>query len=907
MRFTIGLLCLFSFILTFFITDRSSAQELSVGFIYKNPPEEALYIYDWLVVDPDSFFFEKMKERFYIKKLPKLIAYVSINEMETGRSYFNKTKPEWIVGENKNWGTKIFDIRKEDYQKFLFEEILAKYKEFDGFFFDTIDSYKIIQTDKDGSSYEKALSDFIKKIRKLYPEKIILVNRGFEIFSEIKNYIDGVVAESLFYGFDPKNKTYEEMNAQQTNWLLEKLRDIKKSGKPVIVIDYVPPYDKELALNIAKKISEEGFLPYVTDWKLNTIGTTEYQLIPRKILVLYNGESKDSLFTNTHKLYQVHLEYLGFVPVFYDISKGLPEEELSDLYAGIIVEVDRVDDEKALFDWLETNILKGLKVFFVDSIPFSEFFLRKLSIENLGLLNPFEKVEIIQSSLPFFETEPYISGIDMLYPKEGNPLILAKNKNKIFTPLAKTPWGGYAQEGAFVNIIGEFNLFVFDPVEVFRTIFNPDFPSPDVTTENGRRILTVHLDGDSFFGKADFSNKLYVGEILRDRIFKKFPIPHTVSLIEGETAPYGLYPERSKELEAIARDIFSLENVEPASHSFSHPFTWSKTSYDKDKPIERYNLPIRDYVFNLEREIIGSVNYIKKLIPHYKKIKIFHWTGVCNPNEEALSMVYKAGLYNINGGNTVIEAKKPFLSLIGPLGINKGEYFQIFAPLQNENVYTELWTKTYAYTNVISAFNLTESPRRYKPISIYYHFFSGQKLASLKALEEVYRFAISQETNPRFLSEYAQKVLEFRNTVFLKNIRNNSLSVKGEGNLRTIRLDKNIKIDMKQSEGIVGFKKINNSTYIHLSEKGNSKIIFAEKDPGFYLIDANGWIEKYEKSNKVYKIWLKAHVPLQFRIFNSSCNVKVIPEKYRLISEKEIHQFSFQGGKEAYVEATCDN
>jgi hypothetical protein len=39
---------------------------------------------------------------------------------------------------------------------------------------------------------------------------------------------------------------------------------------------------------------------------------------------------------------------------------------------------------------------------------------------------------------------------------------------------------------------------------------------------------------------------------------------------------------------------------------------------------------------------------------------------------------------------------------------------------------------------------MTEKPYRIKPINIYYHFYSGSKLAAFNALKEVYDWAIKQ-------------------------------------------------------------------------------------------------------------------------------------------------------------------
>lgn len=905
MSFTIKLLCFISAFIFLVSKSSFSYENLSVGFIYRNPPEEAYYLYDWLVVDPDEFSFELLKEKFYIQKRSKIIAYISVGEVEPIRKYFKDIKKDWIIGENKYWKTLIVDLRKEDYQNFLINKVLGTLKDFDGFFLDTLDSYKFVLSKNEYPSYEKALINFIKTLRELYPEKLILINRGFEIFSEVKSLINGVVVESLFFGFDLQKKEYKKLDPEETAWLLEKLKKIKNYGLPVIVIDYVPPYQKTLAKKIAKKIWQEGFIPYVSNIELNIIGTSIYQLIPRKILILYDSKENKEIFTFSHRLYQVHLEYLGFVPVFYDINQGLPSYELSDLYTGIIVELNKVENEEELFNFLKTQIERGIKVFFVNNIPFSEEYLKKFNLKFLGVRNLLENVEVIQNTFPFFETKPFVSALDMIYPEKGTPILLMKAENKVFSPLAITEWGGYALEGSLVSYIGNFKLFVFDPVKVFKLIFKPQFPAPDITTENGRRILTIHIDGDSFSRKLSFNPQFYLGEIIRDQFIKRFSIPHTVSIIEGEISPQGLYPESNKELENIAKSIFSLSNVEPASHSFSHPLFWEKEKEEIKGAL--YNLPIKNYKMNFKREIVGSIEYINRnLLPPQKKVKIFQWTGDCNPPEEAIKLTYKVGVYNVNGGNTQIDNRKPFLSFIGPMGINKGEYFQIFAPIQNENVYTDLWSKYYGYENVISTFKLTDQPYRYKPISIYYHFFSAQYLFSLKALEKVYKYALSQEVNPKFLSEYAQKVLEFRNIAILEDIRNDELIIRGGGNLRSVRFDEPIKVDLQKSKGVLGFKIINNATYVHLSKEGEYKIILSPITPSFYLVDTNGWIEKFEKNENVYKLWLKAYLPLELSLYiDKKCKVKVEPENYELRSSEQVFQYIYRKEKEVYVEATC--
>jgi hypothetical protein len=96
-----------------------------------------------------------------------------------------------------------------------------------------------------------------------------------------------------------------------------------------------------------------------------------------------------------------------------------------------------------------------------------------------------------------------------------------------------------------------------------------------VTTLDGHRMLIVHIDGDGFPSRAMMPGNAYSGKVILDEILKRYPVKSTVSVIEGEVGLSGKWPKLSPALEAIAREIFALPNVEVASHSYSHPFNWA--------------------------------------------------------------------------------------------------------------------------------------------------------------------------------------------------------------------------------------------------------------------------------------------------------------------------------------------
>ncbi|MGT2493990.1 hypothetical protein ACU4GD_34560 [Cupriavidus basilensis] len=151
-------------------------------------------------------------------------------------------------------------------------------------------------------------------------------------------------------------------------------------------------------------------------------------------------------------------------------------------------------------------------------------------------------------------------------------------------------------------------------------------PVPDVTTENGRRLLTIHIDGDGFASRAEIPGGGFSGEVLLARSSTATASPMTMSIIQGEVASDGMYPRLTAELEPIARKIFAQPYVEVASHTFSHPFEWGRTVPAATRPginngvaneganegAGDFHLAIPGYRMDLRREIGGSIDYINR-------------------------------------------------------------------------------------------------------------------------------------------------------------------------------------------------------------------------------------------------------------------------------------------------------
>lgn len=334
------------------------------------------------------------------------------------------------------------------------------------------------------------------------------------------------------------------------------------------------------------------------------------------------------------------------------------------------------------------------------------------------------------------------------------------------------PWGGYVSPPYTVrtNSANDQDRWVVQPLEFLREALRlPQMPVPDTTTENGRRLLTIHIDGDGFASKAEIPGGGYAGEVLLREIFDRYRLPMTMSVIEGEVGKAGMYPQLSAELEPIARKIFAQPYVEVASHTYSHPFEWQRTVAGKsDAKVvegdEDYHLRIPGYRMDLNREIGGSIDYINRVLSPNKPVKMLLWPGDCQAPPEALKLTDAAGVLNMNGGDTMITRSNPTWTAIAPLGINKADdTFQVFATNQNENIYTNLWHGPYyGFERLVETWELTDKPYRFKAMNIYYHSYSGTKVASLKALRTVYDYALKQPVLPIHSTDYVLKVLDWQ-------------------------------------------------------------------------------------------------------------------------------------------------
>jgi hypothetical protein len=208
--------------------------------------------------------------------------------------------------------------------------------------------------------------------------------------------------------------------------------------------------------------------------------------------------------------------------------------------------------------------------------------------------------------------------------------------------------------------------------------------------------------------------------------------------------------------------------------------------------------------------------------------------------------------------------------------VPKNNGFQVYAPNQNENVYTNNWLGPYyGFERVIETFELTDAPLRLKPIDIYFHTYSASKPASLKALDRVFKWAYTQETTPVPVSDYVRKVLDF-NSMVVARTRDGWL-VRGNGNLRELRAPSAFGEPVMEAGGaLAGFKRNGDNQYLHIADsEANLRFRKAVAASAPYLVSANARIVHMTSDGNNLNLALSGQVSVKFALaLGARCTVR---------------------------------
>lgn len=607
----------------------------------------------------------------------------------------------------------------------------------------------------------------------------------------------------------------------------------------------------------------------------------------RKVIALYSSREEPRVrLTAAHQIGAFPLNWLGLVVEYHDVEAGLPPLWQDPDVRGVLAWFQQpgIPDPAGYVAWAERLVASGRRFVVVGDpgigrdtqgretgMEVLTRFYALLGLEYRGGYSAVTYDTAVSHSdpalVPFERApDPVLPGFELFAARSVQPhLTVTRKPTGASSVLVATgPAGGFIAPG-FTHHRDPATLAVqwkLNPFAFFQRAFAlGDMPVPDVTTLVGRRMYYSHIDGDGWLNMArmkPYSEEgAFAAEVVRDEVIKPFPhMPVTVAPIARELAPGHPGYQQAGE---IARELFALPQVEPASHTWSHPFQWSffeDYSPDKEAPfrggkaegqvseasgdektglVPGYSVPraYMDQPFDLEREMGGAAKLIDSFAPPGKRVRLVQWSGDTAPFTGAIRAARQAGLLNINGGDSRFDPEYPSVAGLSAIGRKVEGMVRVYASASNENTYTDLWSaRFFGFRDVVKTWANTESPRRLKPVNLYYHMYSGERAASLKALKGNLAWASAQELAPVATSDYAALVEGFFSARLLP-VAEGAWRVVDRGALQTLRLDRGgVGVDWARSSGVLGQRVANGSLYVALDPADAVPVVALAAGPG---------------------------------------------------------------------------
>ncbi len=618
-------------------------------------------------------------------------------------------------------------------------------------------------------------------------------------------------------------------------------------------------------------------------------GTSPAREVPRVVLGLHDSPRTAAADSNyLYGLAEMPLNHLGLKLEYHNLRLGVPALGNRTDVRGLLIWLNdgRGLPLKRLTDLVREAVRRGVQVVFIGNIPSGHDdrgkaitledqnrLLELSGVRTSGGYSPYTynlKVAAKVSSLVEFERKlplppPATETVAPLSAQAQTLLAFDRPGDEAarLHTVVLTPQGGYVAAGYthYEDKSGRSQQWYLNPFAFFGKAFRTHgMPMADTTTIAGRRIFYSHIDGDGW-GSVSTADRyagrgVYAAEVILREVAKSYPaLPVTVAPIAADIDPAWAGTLKSQQ---IARSLFALPNVEPATHTYTHPFEWAffgpgyraenELAYVKKysrvriapgilAPSKRETVKLKaeydapraygDIPFTLKREIEASAAYINSFCPPGKRVRLLQWSGDTSPSEQTVEAVMKSGLLNLNGRDTRFDGVAPSYSAVSPVGKRAGRHMQVSASHANENVYTDLWkSRFFGFRFLKTSLANTERPIRVKPINVYYHMYSGEKQASLTALKEVLDYVSAQEIAPITASHFSAIGQGFY-SVKLVETAPQTWRVENRGALNTLRFDAagKLDVDYDKSAGVLGSRLSGDVLYVALDSAVKTPIL----------------------------------------------------------------------------------
>ena len=614
---------------------------------------------------------------------------------------------------------------------------------------------------------------------------------------------------------------------------------------------------------------------------------------PRRVLGLYNsldprGKNEEGRLpeesNNVHRKVELVLNHLGLMVDLHDVNAVLPGDKTMARYLGVVVWFagQRTKQPRQYLQWLTRQMEQGRKVVLLGGPGVTagtpgqgsvqdelNQMLTTLGLRYLGnVTRDSDRIRVEKKDPAMVEFErklpvrlEYFEQYKLTDPAGVSFLQLRRTdlSDGISDMVSVTPRGGLVARSVLTseNRLGRafVQQWYLDPFRFFtRALDLAETPRPDFTTLNGSWIFYSHIDGDGLPSITWVDRKSMCADFTRTQVLQRYDLPVTVSFVVAGVAPPPLGVGNRHRLE-VARKVARLPNVEVGVHGFAHPMNWrarkqSLCSYD-----------VKGYRMTAEMEIARAAAYIDdNICPPGKRTTIMLWTGWCNPAEDQLAVAYKAGLYNLNGGDPIKNEQYPSYLHLAPVFHKVGKHTQYYTSGPNDYILTEEWKEPYyRWENLIQHFKAVNTPHRIYPMNIYYHYYVVERASALAAMHRIYKWVLSRQPVGLWASQYVDVVRDFED-MRIEHVGEGEGAgwrVLNSGYCRTMRFDrKDRHVDMKRSKGVLGYRRMpkQGALYVHLDESHDHTIYLSpdvSREP--YLQRASAYVRSFSATRDEVK------------------------------------------------------
>ncbi len=218
------------------IKNQSLTSSTPFGVCYAKVSPDQVRNYKMVIIEPD--FYSKGEIQALKQNGTKVIAYITLGEVDKNRWYYPKLEQIGFLGTNESWGSSYLNLKEQEVISIILDRVLPEIilKGVDGIFLDTVDAVAPYTERKD---LEPNMVALIKEIRARHPEITIIQNAGLFLLDETHTDVDAVLIEDIASGYDFVKKSYYIKDLAQFNERKDLvISTANEYNIPVFILDF---------------------------------------------------------------------------------------------------------------------------------------------------------------------------------------------------------------------------------------------------------------------------------------------------------------------------------------------------------------------------------------------------------------------------------------------------------------------------------------------------------------------------------------------------------------------------------------------------------------------------------------------------------------------------------------------